>query len=281
MSRRHLGGRIYDLVAGRLSRDDAYVAMAHLDECTECRSRYDELRADRVALQTSGSGIDMRFTEKLLDRDRIAQIAKTEPKRHVRAARPGFAGLKIAAVVAAGATVVVVGGLWALGAPREVALDIASAGPLGATSNAQTMQAQRMRSDDSLRTWIHPEWADTMLIPVEATVMETPSGATVLVATLLSGHHEIIVTEQHGRLPDSMTTRYAEADVDAHDAYVVDARQLVFETGDVVIGVQCAECEMWVLEGAAEEFPTAEDPGVLERIGDGFDRVSEAVGAER
>ena len=50
MTARHLGNRIHDLVDGRLSRADSYVAMAHLADCEDCGSEWEQLRKERAAL---------------------------------------------------------------------------------------------------------------------------------------------------------------------------------------------------------------------------------------
>ena len=87
MNDKHLGDRIHDLLDGRLSRTDTHAAMAHLDHCEECSKRWQELRSAREALNSSPAGIDMRFAQMLLDKDRMAQIAQGESKHVARAAR--------------------------------------------------------------------------------------------------------------------------------------------------------------------------------------------------
>ena len=86
MITRHVTKQLNLLIDGRLEREDALKAMGHLAECEWCTTEWEALRRDRGALQTSGSGIDMRSAQKLLNRERIAVIAQTEPRRHAKVA---------------------------------------------------------------------------------------------------------------------------------------------------------------------------------------------------
>ncbi len=176
MTTRHLGKRLYALVDGRLSREDAYVAMAHVGECAECAAKWEALRKDRIALQTSGTGIDMSFTSHLLDRERIAEIARDEPKRHVRAARGKVVNVAVIGVVLFAGGALFLGILWKLGAPPEVGLQVAAIPDAATASSVQLMGAPRMRLEGSLVSWVHPVWETSTLIPIDASVIHTADG---------------------------------------------------------------------------------------------------------
>jgi anti-sigma factor RsiW len=275
---RHLGKRLYSLVDGRLSREDAYVAMAHVGECEECAARWEALRRDRIALQTSGTGIDMTFAGHLLDRSRIAEIARDEPRRHVRAA-PGR-GVNVAVVgislVAGGA--LVLGLLWTLGAPPEVGLEVAAPPDQSTAASVQLMGAPRMRVEGSLISWVHPEWEGSNVIPVDAAVIQMQDGTTVLVASILAGGEPIRVIEQKGTLPAGFGAGLPRGAAADREVYVVseDPSQIVWDAGGVVVSLGCA-CSVAILESVASQFPDGHEPGILERLGDGLETAADAV----
>jgi anti-sigma factor RsiW len=281
MSNKHLGNRVHDLLDGRLNRDQSYVAMAHLGECEECNRLYQELRQAREALNSSSAGIDMRFTEQLLNRERIAQIASGESPAQAKAAsgrerRPAV----LLGIVPLVLILAVLGGAYLVGAPDEVALEFAEESP----NNAQTVALagpDAMRSGDLLRSWLHPEWDDSGLIPVGAHVTRSDDGRRVLVASLLAYDIPIGVTEQHGQLDPDALHQLPRAAVVGVDAYVLsyDPAQLVWQTGDVVIAVGC-ECPIGMLENVAATFPVAEQPGFVDRVIDGLGEMADTVSGD-
>ena len=250
--------------------------MAHLDTCDECRAKWDGLRAARDALKTSTAGIDMRFTEQLLNRDRIAEIAKGEPKHQARAARPPDRRPLLVAALACALAGIIVVTAYVVGEPEEVSLEFAERDDAGTA--VMRMGAQTMRSGDQLRSWVHPDWEATGLVPVEATVVRGRSGENVLVASILAEIEPIVVTEQHGRLSPVVTEYYAPVDLGHTDAYLVSdhPRQLVWQTGDVVISVTCT-CAPAILEEAALAFPAHGDLTVIDRVLDGAREISDFV----
>ncbi len=278
MTTRHLGKRLYALVDGRLSREEAYVAMAHVGECAECAEKWQALRKDRIALQTSGTGIDMSFARDLLDRDRIAEIARDEPRRHAKAARGKGVNVAVLAVsiVAGGALVLAI--LWRLGAPPEVGLEVAAAPDAATASSVQLMGAPGMRVEGSLLSWVHPDWETSGVIPVDAAVIQTAQGTTVLVARVLSGGDSITVIEQKGTLPSGFGSEFPMGSAADREVYVVsdDPSQVVWDAGGVVVGLGCS-CSIDVLESVANEFPIGSEPGVFERLGDGLQAVADAM----
>jgi anti-sigma factor RsiW len=275
---RHLGKRLYALVDGRLSRDEAYVAMAHVGECAECAEKWDALRRDRIALQTSGTGIDMSFTDHLLDRARIAEIARDEPKRHARAARGRGVNVALVGVSLFAGGAIFLGVLWKLGAPPEVGLEVAAAPDQSTASSVQLMGAPRMRIEGSLVSWVHPSWESSTVIPVDAAVVQTASGTTVLVARILAGNDSITVVEQRGKLPAGFGSEFPMGGVTGHEVYVVSDHptQVVWDAGGVVVGLDCI-CSLDVLESVASQFPNGNEPGVFARLGDGLRAVADAV----
>lgn len=277
MSDQHLGDDLHDLLDNRLSPARCAAAMAHLDACEECRAKWDGLRAARDALKTSTAGIDMRFTEQLLDRDRIAEIAKGEPKHQARAARPPDRRPMLVAVLACALAGLVVATAYVVGEPEEVSLEFTASDDAAGTAVVR-MGAQTMRSGDQLRSWVHPDWEATDLVPVEAAVVRSRSDENVLVASILSGMDSIVVTEQHGRLSPVVAEYYAPVDLGHTDAYLVSdrPRQLVWQTGDVVISVTCT-CASSTLEEAAKAFPAHGDRTAIDRIVDGMSELSELV----
>jgi hypothetical protein len=275
---RHLGKRLYALVDGRLSREDAYVAMAHVGECEECAARWQALREDRIALQTSGTGIDMSFASHLLDRSRIAEIARDEPRRHVRAAHGRGVNVAVLGISALAGGALVLGLLWNLGAPPEVGLEVAAPPDQSTAASVQLMGAPRMRVEGSLISWVHPPWESTDVIPVDAAVIQMADGTTVLVASILAGGEPIRVIEQRGTLPAGFGAGLPKGMATDREVYVVSENpsQIVWDAGGVVVSLGCT-CAVDVLESVASEFPDGHEPGVLERLGDGLESVANAV----
>lgn len=278
MTTRHLGKRLYALVDGRLSRDEAYVAMAHVGECAECAAQWQALRRDRIALQTSGTGIDMSHARGLLDRDRIAEIARDEPRRHVKAAKGRGVNIAVVAVSILATGALAVGVLWRLGAPPEVGLEIAEAPDAASASNVQLLGAPGMRSEGSLVAWVHPSWESSNIIPVDAAVIQSDDGPTVLVARVLAGGEPVTVTEQKGTLPAGFGSEFPMGGATGHEVYVVseEPAQVVWDAGGVVVGLAC-DCTVDILESVASQFPNGNEPGVIERLGDGLRAVADAV----
>lgn len=280
MTSKHLGDRIHDLLDGRLTGEKAATAMSHLGECETCSARWHELRTAREALSTADAGIDMSFAQRLLDKERIAQIAAQESKAKARAAAPpDRRPMALASLLAVAAATLVISA-WSLGAPHPVSLEFAESGP-AAVGQAQTVafvDPQGMRSGDGLRSWIHPDFSESQIIPIEAHVKQRDNGSKVLVAKLLLGQDSLIVTEEHGTLHPAVQD-FPLANVDAVDVFVIryaNPAQVAWQTGDVVIAMGC-ECPLSVLEGAAAEFPTAEGPGTIDRILDGFEELADLL----
>ncbi|WP_084039399.1 anti-sigma factor [Demequina sp. NBRC 110053] len=279
MNEHHLGESVHDLLDNRLSPAQAARAMHHLEACVECRSRWDELRAAREALKTSEAGIDLRFTQQLLDRERMAQIAQGESKQRARAARPPDRRpmLAVAAVVAV-LTVMVTAG-YVAGEPDEVALEFAEPEETVAASAAVTqVGAQAMRSGEELRSWVHPDWESTGLVPVEARVMRSSTGENVLVASMLARLEPILVAQQHGQLPGVIAEYYESVDLGHTVAYVLSEqpRTLVWQTGDVVISLKCT-CTASTLEAVASAFPAHGEPTFVDRVTDGLSEIADVV----
>lgn len=277
MSGRHLGDRIHDLLDGRLNRDKTYAAMAHLGECEQCAARFHELRAAREALSTAEAGIDMSFAQRLLDRERIAQIAAQEPPSRIRAVQPKDHRPVIAASMAGVAASILIVVAWVLGAPAQVGLEFVTTAS-GAAQPVAHMGAQGMRSGDQLRSWIHPDFSESRIVPIEAKVLQRANGSNVLVATMLHGADVIVVTEEHARLAP-VVDQLPRAAVDGIEAYVLNVAepaQLVWQTGDVVIALGC-ECPLAALEAVAAEFPTADEPSFVDRIGEGFHELADLL----
>lgn len=278
MTTRHLGKKVYELVDGRLGREDAVAAMAHLDECPECSATWKALLRDREALQTSGTGIDLSFTQHLLDKSRIAEIARDEPRRHVKAAsgrgRNVLMGLGVA-LLGGGA---VLGLLWRLGELPKIDLDFALAADRSQADQVRLYESSSMRESGALGDWLHPSWEESSLIPVDAAVLNYEDGSTVLVATFLSGMDTITVVERVGRLAPGVADDAVTSVAGDHALYVLggESTSLVFGTGDTVVGLTC-ECELEILRQVADAFPDGAAQDVWDRLGDGWDTVAEAV----
>ena len=278
MTAKHLGEAVHDLLDGRLRGDRAYTAMAHLGECEACAARFHELRTARDALASSQAGIDMRFAQQLLNRDRIAEIAASEGVHKARATRPPRRAPLVAVFTVVILGVVVIGAAWRAGAPAAVALEFAQPHE-GAVESVAYADPQGMRSGELLRAWIHPDFSTSDLVPVEAAVIEGRDGQLVLVASILAGLEPITVVQQHGRLPESLTAQLPRADVAHSDVYVVESSTqtaVMWQTGDVVVALSCT-CAVSTLEDVAEEFPRGDEPGFVERIADGMETFVEAA----
>lgn len=292
MSDQHLGDELHDLLDNRLSAARTAESMRHLDACADCRLRWDDIREAREALQTSSAGIDLTFSQDLLDRDRIAEIARDEPKQQARAARgrdrrPVLVSLIILVALSTG-----VGAAYVAGAPTEVTLEFAqepvqtasdmraqaaqsgvvqAATSLPRTATVAYMGPSSMRGGESLRSWVHPDWKETGVTPVEASVVTTRNGDLVLVASVLFDRQAVIITEQHGELSTALTDHAEAVDLGHTQAYIVSESpwQLVWQTGDVVISATCS-CPLPTLQEVAECFPAQEDPRFAKRVIDGF-----------
>lgn len=277
MSDEHLGESVHDLLDNRLSPGQAATAMSHLDACDACRIRWDELRAARDALKTSDAGIDMRFAQQLLDRERMAQIASGESRQQARAARPRDRRPALAAFVLIAVLGVAFAAGYVVGEPQEVSLEFAESDDSPAQAVMQ-VGAQGMRAGDELRSWVHPDWESTGLVPVQAKVLRDQSGQNVLVASILAEVEPIVVTEQHGRLAPAVAERYASVDLGHATAYLVSERprQLVWQTGDVVISVTCS-CASATLVATASAFPAHGDPTLVDRVVDGLGEIADLV----
>lgn len=281
MTSKHLGESIHDLLDGRLRGDRAYAAMAHMGECEDCALRFHELKAARDALTSSEAGIDMRFAQRLLDRERIAEIAAGAPsvghkKRGSVRKAPVLAAASLIVIA-----VVLVGVAWRVGAPDEVTLAFAAPREGGAYPVAYA-DTQQMRSGELLQAWIHPDFSTSGVIPVEATVVQRGDGGMVLVATIVAGPEaqQVTVVQQHGHLSQHATDQMPRADVKGAEVYVVEnegySPMVVWQTGDVVVALSC-ECSLTTLESVAEEFPSASDPGFADRVAEGFSTLAAAV----
>jgi anti-sigma factor RsiW len=281
VSSKHLGESIHDLLDGRLRGDKAYAAMAHLGECEECASRFHELKEARDALTSSEAGIDMRFTQKLLDRERIAEIAAGDTSLSLKPRRSVRRTPVIAAATLVVIAVVLVGVAWQVGAPGEVTLAFAAPRQIGAAPVAYA-NTQQMRSGDMLQSWIHPDFSTSGVTPVEARVVQRTDGGLVLLATILAGPEgkQVTVMQQHGYLSQSATAQMPRANVKRAQVFVVEnesySPMVVWQTGDVVVALSC-ECSLTTLESVAEKFPSASDPGFADRVSQGFSTLASAV----
>jgi anti-sigma factor RsiW len=275
---KHLGDRLHDLLDNRLSRADACAAMEHLGECEPCSVRWRELRAAREALHSSEAGIDMRFTQQLLDRDRMAEIAKGESRHRARAASGRARRPITLAVTAASLVAVAVAAAYSAGAPTEIDYEFAAASSSGGAQSVAFHGPDSMRAGDQLRAWVQPDWQASGLVPVEAKVIRGQNGDTILVAAILAHMQAVIITEQHGRLNDSLVADLPRADVDGLDVYVVseDPAHVVWQTGEVVVSALC-ECEMTTLESVAAAFPDDEQPGFVDRVATGVGEFADAL----
>lgn len=279
MKPKHLGDSIHDLLDGRLRGDRAYTAMAHLGECEECAARFHELRAARDALNSSEAGIDMRFAQQLLDRQRIAEIAAAESPEKARATRPARRGPVVSVAALAVVAVLIVGAAWHTGAPDDVSLEFAQPRKPSGTSSVAYFDPQGMRDGELLRSWIHPDFSKSDVIPIEARVVQRSNGQLALFATLLSGDDIVQIVQQHGHLVSSLVERMPHANVDGAEVFVVESgtsSTVVWQNGDVVVALSC-ECSLTTLESVAAEFPAGTDPGFVDRVSEGFRTFADAL----
>lgn len=270
MTERHLGERIHDLLDGRLSRDESHEAMAHLSLCQDCAARWQELIRAREALHSSQAGIDMRFAQQLLDRDRIAQIAKGESKHRARAARGRDrrpATIAVAVVVILAFTV---GAAYVAGAPDTVSPEFAAVSASGGGASIAVMGPESMGSGTQIAAWVHPDWQDSGLVPIEARV-ERSNGADILVASLLVGLEPVVITEQHGHLSNAFADSAPRLSIGGVDVFLVNTQpvQLIWQSGRVVIAATC-DCAIDTLAPVVASFPSADEPGVIDRIAKGL-----------
>jgi len=265
---KHLGERIHELLDGRLSREDSAAAMTHLAECEDCNARFQQLRADREALNSSSAGIDMSFAQLLLDRERMAEIAKGESKHVAKAARGRDrrpTTIAVAAAVILGFTVVAA---YAAGAPDSVDASIVAMANSGDRSTA--VIDTRYMDEASMAQWVQPDWQASGLIPIEAKIMRH-NDADILVASLLVGLEPVVIIEKRGRLAAAVVDQAPRIAVNDVDVYVVSSApvQVLWQSGSVVVAASCT-CAIDTLATAIAAFPKAHEPGVMHQIGAGL-----------
>lgn len=273
----HVTRQLSLLIDGRLERPDALKAMAHLAECETCTSEWAALRKDHEALQTSGSGIDMRFAQRLLDRERIAVIAQAEPRRHAKAAstmRPHV--LRGTLMVASGA-IGILAILYLLGEPQEIPVSTLIAGN---SATGQAVMAISVNGADKADTLVasgHPEWVDSEMVPLETVTLEE-DGIRLSQTTVRMGENQFVVTEGHGRLQRDIGEVLEQSTQGDRAVFLVDGEGagILFASGDMVVMIDCS-CSEEVLIGVAEYFPEESPPGVLTRLGDGVEELADVV----
>jgi hypothetical protein len=273
----HVTRQLNLLIDGRLERQDALKAMAHLAECESCTDEWDALRRDREALQTSGSGIDMRFAQRLLDRERIAVIAQAEPRRHAKAAncvRPHV--LRGSLLVASGA-IGILTILYMLGEPKEIPLSTLIAGNSVSETTVQMVSMDDAEETAALVASGHPEWAGSELTPLGTTILED-DGIRVSRTTVRMGENELIVTERRGRLPRDIAEVLEQSAQGDRTVFLFDGdgAGILFESGQMVVTIGCS-CPKEILVGVAQGFPEERSPGVLSRLGDGMGELADVV----
>jgi anti-sigma factor RsiW len=275
VTEKHLGERIHDLLDGRLSREDSAAAMAHLAECEQCDTRFQQLRADREALNSSPAGIDMSFAQMLLDKERMAQIAKGESKHVARAAkgrdkRPTTIAAALAIIL--GFTVTAA---YFVGTPDPVDGTLVAMADSGDRSTA--VIETRYMDQDSMAQWVQPDWQASGLIPVEAKIMRHQD-ADILVASLLVGLDPVMIIEKRGRLAHSVVEQAPLVVVNGVDVYVVSTAplQMLWQSGSVVVAATCT-CAADTLVIAVAAFPKADTPGVMDQIGEGLSVFGDAL----
>jgi len=273
---KHLGERIHELLDGRLSAEESRVAMEHLAVCEECTARWQELRAAREALNSAPAGIDMRFAQMLLDKDRMAEIAKGESKHVARAAKGRD---KRPATVAAAAAIILgftVGAAYLAGTPDTVSEDLVA---IAASSDGRSTAVMDAESMDSapMTDWVRPDWQASGLIPVEAKI-KRHGGAEILVASMLVGPQPVVIIEQRGRLAAVVVENAPIITVNGVDVYVVSSApiQVLWQSGSVVIAATCS-CALDTLATAIAAFPQADDPSAIDQIGAGFGVFGDAL----
>jgi len=277
VSTRHVTRQLNLLIDGRLGREDALKVMGHLAECELCTAEWDALRRDREALQTSGSGIDMRFAQKLLNRERIAVIAQTEPRRHAKVARSVRPHVLRGSLIAVSGVVGILTILYMLGEPKEVQLSAFVEGNSvnGLTSHAiYPLGAGGM---NSLVTSGQPGWASEEITQL-GTVIQENNGVRVSRTTARMGENEFIVTESRGRLPQNVGEVLERSDQGGREVFLLDGdgSGVLFASGDGVVMIDCS-CSGEALAGVVEAFPEEQPPGVLTRVSDGMGEIADAV----
>ena len=277
MTTRHLGKRLCLLLDSRLDRDETLRAMAHLDECEACSEEWESLRRDREALQTSGTGIDMRFAQRLLDKERIAEIALAEPKRHAKAATGAHPHVLRATVLSASGVVGILAILYILGQPKEIPLETFLYGSQYSGLAIGTSAAPAMTSVPDMEAWAHPVWDAPVDAQVEAVVFTDGSGR-ILSATMVVAAEEFTVTERKGQLPADVSNVLERTGTESRDVFLLegDGTSVLFESGNKVVKIDCA-CPVEDLVGFADTFPEGRAPGVLERLGEGVGVFADAV----
>jgi len=83
-----------------------------------------------------------------------------------------------------------------------------------------------------------------------------------------------------GRFSDGEVTVEIQQNVRGREVFVVQSSPqatVVWQTGDVVVALSC-ECSLSTLEDVAGQFPSGNDPGFVERVGDGFQTFASALG---
>jgi hypothetical protein len=276
VTERHLGDRIHDLLDGRLSRAESELAMEHLAACEDCSTRLKELREAREALNSAPAGIDMRFAQLLLDKDRMAEIAKGESKHVARAAKGRD---RRPVTIAASAAIILgftVGAAYLAGAPDSVPGDLVA---IAASSDARASQVidPASMSAGEMTEWVQPDWQANGLIPIEAKI-KRHGGAEILVASMLVGSDPVVIIEQRGRLSAVVLEKAPVLTVDGLDVYVVSSEpiQVLWQSGSVVIAATCS-CAVDTLATVIAAFPKAEDPSVMDQIGAGFGVFGDAL----
>jgi anti-sigma factor RsiW len=268
---KHLGEQIHELLDHRLNRADTYAAMDHLAECPECSERWRELRAAREALHSSKAGIDLRFTQQLRDRERMAHIAAGESKHRARAA--SGRGRQPLTVALAFVTVAVLGmsAAYVVGAPEPLTLEFAEGPSAGANASVAFHGPDSMRAGEQLRSWVHPDWEESGLVPIEAKVVQRGNGANMLVASVLVNLEAVVITEQHGQLVDARNSDLDHVEISGVTVFIVgeNPAQVVWQAGEVVISASC-DCAMGTLESVVGSFPSDGQPGFFDRVYAGF-----------
>lgn len=276
MTTRHVTRQLNLLIDGRLAREDALKAMGHLAECEWCTAEWEAMRRDREALQTSGSGIDMRSAQRLLNRERIAVIAQTEPRRHAKIARSVHPHVLRGSLLVAAGVVGILTILYVLGEPKEVQLstlfDGASAHGLAAPTESQ-MSAGGI---DVLATSGQPEWASEEIVPLGMVIQEN-DGIRISHTTARMGDQEMVVTESRGRLPHDVDEVLERSDQGNRAVYLGDdGTGVVFASGDSVVRITC-DCSEETLVVIVDAFPDEQHPGLLTRVGDGMGAIADVV----
>ncbi|MCJ7827057.1 MAG: zf-HC2 domain-containing protein [Demequinaceae bacterium] len=277
MLSRHVIRQLNLLIDGRLEREDALKAMAHLEGCERCTAEWDALRRDREALQTSGTGIDMRSAQRLLGRERIAVLAQAEPRRLAKAATGVRPHILKGTIMAASGVIAILSILYMLGEPREIPLS--SLLP-GNTIYGPTVSTLVMDNADARENAIaseSPAWQVPEMTPL-GTIIVDDNGARVSRTTVLMGENRFTVTERRGRLPKDVEDFLQRSDQGEREVFLFDEEGsgVMFESGDNVISIDC-DCSLDVLVGIVNTFPEESSPGVLTRLGDGVGVIADAV----